>query len=387
MSEITILAVDDNDALRYSLSRTLQGAGYKVIEARNGAEALDLADQSPDLITLDVRLPDVDGFEVCRRLKANPRTAHIPVLHISATFTDAEYRVRGLETADGYLAEPISREELLATVGALLRLKQAERQARVHAAEAEKARQELSAAHNELERRVQQRTKDLSEKTAEVRELTIRLLRLQDDERRRIARELHDSTGQMLAAMKMFLDQISQETKGQKVSALVAQTVAINDDMARQLRTMSYLLHPPLLDEMGLPSAVQWYVEGFAQRSGIVVDFETTPEFGRLPDDMEIALFRTVQEALTNIHRHSGSSTARIRLSRSEQSVDLEITDTGTGIPAQRIHDEKVIGGVGIMGIHERMRQFGGDAKIHSSLKGTIVAATIPLKSSLRNAS
>jgi signal transduction histidine kinase len=387
MAEITILAVDDNDALRYSLSRTLQGAGYKVIEARNGAEALDLADQSPDLITLDVRLPDVDGFEVCRRLKANPRTAHIPVLHISATFTDAEYKVRGLETADGYLAEPISREELLATVGALLRLKQAERQARVHAAEAEKARQELSAAHNELECRVQQRTKDLSEKTAEVRELTIKLLRLQDDERRRIARELHDSTGQMLAAMKMFLDQIGHETKGQKISALVAQTVAINDDMARQLRTMSYLLHPPLLDEMGLPSAVQWYVEGFAQRSGIAVDFETSPEFGRLPDDMEIALFRTVQEALTNIHRHSGSSTARIRLSRSERSVDLEITDTGTGIPAQRIHDEKVIGGVGIMGMHERMRQFGGDAEIHSSLKGTIVAATIPLKNSLRNAS
>ncbi len=246
MAEITILAVDDNDALRYSLSRTLQGAGYKVIEARNGAEALDLADQSPDLITLDVRLPDVDGFEVCRRLKANPRTAHIPVLHISATFTDAEYKVRGLEAADGYLAEPISREELLATVGALLRLKQAERQARVHAAEAEKARQELSAAHNELERRVQQRTKDLSEKTAEVRELTIRLLRLQDEERRRIARELHDSTGQMLAAMKMFLDQISHEAKGEKISSLVAQTVAINDDMTRQLRTMSYLLHPPL---------------------------------------------------------------------------------------------------------------------------------------------
>lgn len=140
MAEITILAVDDNDALRYSLSRTLQGGGYRVIEARNGAEALELADQSPDLITLDVRLPDFDGFEVCRRLKANPRTAHIPVLHISATFTDKEYRVRGLETADGYLAEPISREELLATVGALLRLKQAEREARDHAVQAEKAR-------------------------------------------------------------------------------------------------------------------------------------------------------------------------------------------------------------------------------------------------------
>ena len=387
MAEITILAVDDNDALRYSLSRTLQGGGYRVIEARNGAEALELADQSPDLITLDVRLPDVDGFEVCRRLKSNPRTAHIPVLHISATFTDKEYRVRGLETADGYLAEPISREELLATVGALLRLKRAEREARQNAVEAEKAREELKQAHNELELRVQERTRDLSEKTEEVRQLTVRLLRLQDEERRRIARELHDSTGQMLAGMKMFLDQMSQEAKGDKLSSLVAQTIAINDDMTRQLRTMSYLLHPPLLDEIGLPSALQWYADGFSERSGISVDFKTSPnDFGRLPDDMEIALFRTVQESLTNIHRHSGSQTARIRLSRTVEAVDVEISDTGKGVPPQRFHGDQVIPGVGIMGIHERMRQFGGNAEIASSAKGTVVLATIPLKNSLRDA-
>jgi len=387
MDEITILTVDDNDALRYSLSRALQGGGYKVIEARNGAEALELADQSPDLITLDVRLPDVDGFEVCRRLKANPRTAHIPVLHISATFTDKEYRVRGLETADGYLAEPISREELLATVGALLRLKRAEREARQNAVEAEKAREELKQAHNELELRVQDRTRDLSEKTEEVRQLTVRLLRLQDEERRRIARELHDSTGQMLAAMKMFLDQMSQEAKGEKISSLVAQTIALNDDMTRQLRTMSYLLHPPLLDEMGLPSALQWYVDGFTQRSGITVDLKTSPnEFGRLPDDMEIALFRTVQESLTNIHRHSGSQIARIRLSRTAETVDVEISDNGKGVPPQRFYGGQVIPGVGIMGIHERMRQFGGNAEIASSAGGTVVQATIPLKHALRDA-
>lgn len=106
----TILAVDDNDALRYSLSRTLQGGGYEVLEARNGSEALLLAEKVPDLITLDVNLPDMDGFEVCRRLKTNPRTSHIPVLHISATFTDTEFRLRGLEAADGYLTEHVSRE-------------------------------------------------------------------------------------------------------------------------------------------------------------------------------------------------------------------------------------------------------------------------------------
>jgi signal transduction histidine kinase len=246
--------------------------------------------------------------------------------------------------------------------------------------------EELRQAHNELELRVQQRTQDLSEKTEEVRQLTVRLLRLQDEERRRIARELHDSTGQMLAAMKMFLDQMRLEAKVEKISALVTQTIAINEDMTRQLRTMSYLLHPPLLDEMGLPSALQWYADGFAQRSGISVDLKTSPEFGRLPDDMEIALFRTVQESLTNIHRHSGSQTARIRLSRTSEAVDLEIADTGNGIPPQRLHGDQVIAGVGIMGIHERMRQFGGNAEIGSSAKGTVVQATIPLKNPLRDA-
>ncbi|MGB9446458.1 MAG: response regulator, partial [Candidatus Acidiferrum sp.] len=238
---IRILAVDDNDALRYSLSRTLQGGGYQVIEARNAAEALRLAEDCPDLITLDIHLPDRDGFEVGRLLKANPRTSHIPILHISATFVDTEYRVRGLQVADAYLAEPISREELLATVGALLRLKQAERNAQMHAAEAEEARRRLKEAHDELELKVQQRTKELDERNEEVRELTGRILKLQDDERRRLARELHDSTGQMLAAMKMSLDRLCREVSGKDSEGLVMQSIAINEDLTRHLRTMSYL--------------------------------------------------------------------------------------------------------------------------------------------------
>lgn len=379
-NDITILAVDDNDALRYSLSRTLKEGGYNVMEARNGAEALRMADDSPDLITLDIHLPDMDGFEICRLLKENPHTAHIPVLHISATFVEAEYRVRGLETgADGYLAEPVSRDELLATVGALLRLKKAERAARLHAAEAEKARRELKIAHDELEQRVLARTEELAQKTAEVRELTGRLLKLQDDERRRLARELHDSTGQMLVAMKLALEQMSEESKGQPFEQLVAQTISINEEMSRELRTMSYLLHPPLLDEVGLPSALRWYAEGFSQRSGITVDLQISSEFGRLPDGMEIALFRVVQECLTNIHRHSGSATANIRLTRNRRNVQIEIRDSGNGVSPERRHENKVIPGVGLMGIQERMRQFGGTVEITSQSNGTSVIATIPL--------
>jgi len=380
--DITILAVDDNDAIRYSLSRALQGGGYRVIEARNGTETLRLANDSPDLITLDVHLPDMDGFEVCRRLKANPRTAHIPVLHISATVTDTENRVRGLEAADGYLAEPVSREELLATVGSLLRLKRAEREARLQAIEAEKARQELKEAHNELELRVQERTRELSERTEQVRELSAKLLSLQDEERRRLARELHDSTGQMLAAMKMVLDEMRIEAKEPKFAALVNQSIELNDEMSRQLRTMSYLLHPPLLDEVGLPSALRWYTEGFAERSAIKVDLQVSEGFDRLPQEMEIAIFRVVQECLTNIHRHSGSPTASVRLNRTDDAVDVEISDTGQGIASDRVRGDRIVSGVGLMGIEERMRQFGGSVKVTSSENGTLVNAGIPLKNS-----
>ncbi|HUN63811.1 MAG TPA: response regulator [Candidatus Sulfotelmatobacter sp.] len=376
----TILAVDDNDALRYSLSRTLQGGGYNVVEARNGAEALRLAENCPDLITLDVQLPDTNGFEVGRLLKANPRTKNIPILHISATFVEPEYRVRGLEVADGYLAEPISREELLATVAALLRLKQAEREAQMQATQAEQARRDLEKAHDELELKVRERTRELDERNREIRDLTGRLLKLQDEERRRLARELHDSTGQMLAAMKMNLCQLSDQASGRDTESLVKETIALNDELCGHLRTMSYLLHPPLLDELGLASALAWYAEGFTQRGKIVVDLEVSPDFTRLPEDLELTVFRVVQECLTNIHRHSGSSSAKIRLTQTPEEVRVEVIDAGRGIPADRMRDGKIVPGIGIMGIHERMRQLGGNLEVNSSDKGTTVTATLPLQ-------
>jgi signal transduction histidine kinase len=361
--------------------------GYKVMEARNGAEALRLADEGPDLVTLNARLPQTDGFAVCGQLKSDPGTAHIPVLQISATLAESEYRVREVETgADGYLTEPISRDELLAAVGTLVRLKQAERTARLNQAEAEKARSELQKAHEQLAQRVEERSVQLAQKTADIHRLTGKILTLQDDERRRLARELHDSTGQMLVAMKMVLDEISEEAKGRKIATLVADTIAISDDISRQLRTMSYLLHPPLLDEVGLPSAIQWYMEGFAQRSNVKVVLQMTPDFGRLPAGMEIALFRVVQECLTNIHRHSGSATADIRLTRTPETVQVEIIDTGKGVAPESLHGDEVVPGVGLTGIQERMRQYGGGLEITPSDNGTTVTATIPLENQFRKA-
>jgi signal transduction histidine kinase len=204
-------------------------------------------------------------------------------------------------------------------------------------------------AHNELELRVQERTKELSERNEQVRELSVKLLRLQDEERRRLARELHDSTGQMLAAMKIALDETLVEVTGNKAASLVRQSIEINDEMSRQLRTMSYLLHPPLLDEAGLPSALRWYTDGFTARSGIDVDLQVSTGFDRLPQELETALFRVVQECLTNIHRHSGSSSAKIQLTRTTLGVDAEISDKGRGIAPDRMRVGKIVSGVGKM--------------------------------------
>jgi signal transduction histidine kinase len=378
-----ILTVDDNDAMRYSLVRSLQDAGYNVVEARTGQEALALAANAPDLITLDVNLPDMTGFQVCRQLKSDPATASIPVLHVSSTFVDPEYRVKGLEGgADAYLAEPIDRAELVATIGALLRLKNAEHRARQQAAEAEVAREELARLNASLESKITERTTELQIANEGLRELSARLLKMRDEERRRLARELHDSVGQLLAAITMNLDMIGRESDN--LSPQSVQALADNGSMVREvmqsIRTISHLLHPPLLDEAGLPSALQWYVDEFSKRSGIQVDLDCEDSTNRLPSEMETAIFRIVQECLGNVHRHSESQTASIRLEITGDRAFVEVRDEGKGISPTMQEELKSKGhmGVGLRGIRERIAQFGGELQIDSGSSGTVVRAVIP---------
>jgi signal transduction histidine kinase len=378
-SSITVLTVDDNEVVRYSLGRMLLDAGYRVVEAKNGCEALMLAASVPDLITLDVNLPDVDGFQVCRQLKSNPVTRHIPVLHVSGTFVDPEYRVQGLKGgADAYLAEPIDRAELVATVEALLRMKRSEKEAHRHAELAESAGEQVRQLNVQLEARVKQRTAELEGKSEEIRKLNGRLMKLQDEERRKIARELHDSTGQFLALLNINLSRLSKMSDIDSTSAkgLITESASITSDLTSHLRTVSYLLHPPLLDELGLRHALEWYVEGFAQRSRIAVKLEVSDQFGRLHQDLEIVVFRIVQECLTNVHRHSGSQCASVRLRREPQQITLEVKDAGTKF------EKGITGfvrGTGILGMRERIRQLGGDLNIYFEATGTRVQAIIPL--------
>jgi PAS domain S-box-containing protein len=215
-----------------------------------------------------------------------------------------------------------------------------------------------------------------------LRLLSGRLLHLQDQERRRIARELHDSAGQLLAALGMNLSLVGAENGNiaPRAANALQESIGLVQELSRELRTISHLLHPPLLDEVGLASGLRSYLEGFTERSKISVALELPEDLGRLPQDLETAIFRIVQECLTNIHRHSESPVARIRISRSESQVSLEVEDRGKGIPLEKREamDSGGTPGVGIRGMRERLRQLGGTLEINSNGGGTVVVARLP---------
>ena len=240
----------------------------------------------------------------------------------------------------------------------------------------------LNGTHEELERRVKERTAELERAQQSLRALSGRLLEAQDEERRRIARELHDSAGQILSALKMNLAQVETDLQRRDSVSLkpVQSSLELIDELSKELRTMSYLLHPPLLDEAGLPSAIRWYVEGFAERSEIQVSLDVAPDLGRLSSDLETTIFRIVQECLTNIHRHSGSATASIRVKRAGHNVKVEISDHGKGMPASVYGTSSAFTklGVGIQGMRERVRQLLGEFEIVSGSDGTSVTAILP---------
>ncbi len=222
----------------------------------------------------------------------------------------------------------------------------------------------------------------------QLEELAFRLQRMQDEERRRIARELHDSVGQLLAAISMNISTVKTEVH--KLSPEVAQLIFENEGMINQIgeeiRTISHLLHPPLLDEVGLPSALRWYTDGFSQRSKIQTSLEVPDNIDRLPQEMEIAIFRAVQECLTNVHRHSGSTSCSVRIVQEADRLRVEVADQGCGIPADRLATLASSGGVGFRGMRERLRRLGGSLEITSDKIGTKVIATLPIPSKEKSA-
>jgi signal transduction histidine kinase len=221
------------------------------------------------------------------------------------------------------------------------------------------------------------------ERTAELQTLSQKLLKVQDEERRKLARDLHDSTGQTLAALKISISFLLENCKQDAATLGFASDVAALADQAiDEIRTTSYLLHPPLLDEVGFRCAAEWYVEGFAKRSGIEITLDFATDRARLPMGMEIALFRVLQESLTNVHRHSGASQVSVCFQRQSETVILEVRDSGSGIPAERLlrlRQGSAETGVGMAGMRERINELNGKLEIESDSLGTKIRATVPL--------
>ena len=240
-----------------------------------------------------------------------------------------------------------------------------------------KQSRQMALEHSQMQSVILQRT-------AELQNLSLRLLKVQDEERRKLSRDLHDSTGQTLAALKIAVSflQLSIKDDPSKM-ALVTDVADLADQAIEELRTMAYLLHPPLLDEVGFACAAEWYIEGFAKRSGVNLSMEIATHHERMPRSMETALFRVLQESLTNVHRHSKAAHVTVCFRHQFETVILEIRDDGCGIEGKRLvrlRETSAETGVGLAGMRERMNELNGTLEMESEGRGTTIRAVVPLR-------
>lgn len=318
-----------------------------------------------------------------QKLSGQPPWSDFPILvltgsGLSTASTELAVRSRAPLGNVTLLERPLRPVTLISAVRSALLARRRQYEVRDHLQERAAAEDALRRAHDALESLVEQRT-------AALRRLSVKLLTVQDEERRRIARELHDSLGQDLTAAKISLDMLAQESTCS--SAYLQEARSLVDRSISDTRTLSHLLHPPLLDEAGFVSAARWYVEGFGRRSGISTELQLPEHTYRLPRQTETALFRILQEALTNVHRHSCSRTVEVRVEGDDSRVVLTVKDFGMGVPREVLDRFWKTGnaGVGLAGIRERLKELGGFLEIESNIDGTILRATIPVASEKRS--
>lgn len=314
---------------------------------------------------------------LAQRLAQQPRWSDFPIIvltgsGLSTDSTESAVRSRAPLGNVTLLERPLRPVTLISAVRSALLARRRQYEVRDHLRQREAAEEALRRAHDALETLVEQRT-------AALRRLSVKLLRVQDEERRRLARELHDSLGQDLTAAKISLDMLASESGVDSSYLKDARTLV--DRSISDTRTLSHLLHPPLLDEAGFLSAAKWYVEGFGRRSGIVTKLDLPHPVDRLPRRIETALFRIMQEALTNVHRHSGSRVVEVRVQLVAANVVLTVRDYGMGVSREVLERFWKTGnvGVGLAGIRERLKELGGFLEIESSLDGTTLTGTIPI--------
>jgi signal transduction histidine kinase len=351
---VNILMVDDQPGKLLSYEAILGELGENLIKAHSAREALDLLLKNEIAVVLmDVSMPELDGFELADMIRQHPRFQETAIIFISAVHLSDLDRLKAYQRgAVDYISVPIVPELLRAKVSVFADL--------------------------------HRKTRQMDLLNRELRSLSARLIATQDEERRRIARDLHDSVGQLVAALSMNNGLIQADAKNLKpgASEAVRQNVQLVEQLSREIRTISHLLHPPLLDEVGLLPAIKSFAQGFAERSNIHVTVEFSPDIGRLAPNVEISVFRIIQECLTNIYRHSGSKTASIKLWPSRDNLlTVQVRDEGKGIPAEKRHPAYSSNGhgMGLSGMRERVRELGGKLEVQSNGKGTSIIAALPL--------
>jgi signal transduction histidine kinase len=344
--KINILMVDDQPGKLLSYEAILGELGENLIKAHSGMEALEqLLKNDIALVLMDVSMPGMDGFETAHMIHGHPRFQNTPIVFVSGIHVTDLDRLKGYQHgAVDYVSVPVVPQLLRAKV-------------KVFA--------------------------ELHRKTKQLEVLNARMTTLQDEERRRIARELHDSIGQLLAAITMSSGLLERESHKLSPDAAkyVSEIAAMADEASKQIRTISHLLHPPLLDEAGLASALRWYVEGFSERSKIATSVDIPQSLAGLSQEMELSIFRVVQECLANIHRHAGSPTAAVRIIQDAACLRVEIEDAGKGIPPEKESALRLSAhaGVGLRGMRERLRLLGGTLNLQSNDHGTRVTAILPV--------
>lgn len=343
----TILIVDDNATNRDALELILSGYGYSLQMAEDGSQALEKANAiHPDLILLDVMMPGMDGFEVCRRLRSTPGLAEVPIILLTA-LDDSASRLEGIESgADDFISKPFDRQELRARVHTITRLN---------------------------------RYRTLLEQRESLRDMAQRLVTGLEDERMRISRELHDELGQLLTAQLMDIRDLQNdltippEMLFERLEKIHNQAY----EVTIKIRRLAHELRPPLLSTLGLKSAVQAHCSKFSNHSHIPITMEIEDEVEKLPDVYGIVLYRVLQEALTNIAKHANADHAWVEISFEDDHVNMIVQDNGRGLA----NGGASSAGIGIVGMKERVALVGGELGLRSGKNGgTILTVSLPLK-------
>ena len=348
--KVNILLVDDHPAKLLSYEVILNPLGQNLIQARSGQEALDcLLKNDIAVVLTDVSMPELDGFQLAALIRDHPRFHDTAIIFISGVHLTDVDRLKGYELgAVDYVSVPIIPELLRAKVKVFVDL--------------------------------HRKTRELELLNAEMQKLSTAVMKLRDEEGRRIARELHDGLGQELTAAKMAIARIQTASDLSIAHGKATEANDRVDSAIKQVRSMSHLLHPPLLDEIGLYSALEIYADGLTQRSGINTTIVVEPsDFPRLSSGVEIAIFRIIQEALTNVFRHSRGQNATVTLVAAGKRVVVKIRDDGAGISEKIKNFQPGSIGVGLSGMRQRVKELGGELIIHDANPGTIVEAVLPI--------